>query len=68
MPRPVAVLGHLFGTHMHAIAHWFGDIPPSITFEPALFPILLPDQENPHAFGLTAREVPRYENGQCHAP
>ena len=73
MPRPVAVLGHLFGTHTHAIAHWFGDIPPSITFEPALYAIiLLPDQENPHAFGktfgLTAREVPRYENGQCHAP
>ena len=68
MPRPVAVLGHLFGTHTHAIAHWFGDIRPSITFEPAVFAILLTRTENPHAFSLSVREVPGYENQRCHAP
>ena len=41
MPATKYVLGHLFGTHRHAIAHWFGDIRPSITFEPAVFAILL---------------------------
>ena len=70
MPANKYVFGHLFGTHTHAIAHWFGDIGPSITFEPAFIAILLPDPEaeNLHAFRLAVREGPRYENGRCHAP
>ena len=59
MPDPKIVLRHLFGTHTRAIAHWFGDIGPSITSKPAVFVILLPFFENPHALSLSARKVCR---------
>ena len=55
MPRPVAVLGHLFGTHTHAIAHWFGNIGPSITVEPAIF-VIWRYLETPLALSLGKRD------------
>ena len=61
MPGTKYELGHLFGTHRHAIAHWLGNIGPSITFEPAVIAILMPDPENlPILSALLRAEVPRY--------